>query len=705
MPSKAEIQAELDRRVAPSRDAIMAELSLRDPEQPKTDPQPEQEPDFMQGLSRAVGRGATWGMSDIIEAGIKAPIYAARTDMTLGEAYTYARDAGEEKREAFTKEHPFVSGAAEIGAGITSGISGAKLAAAKAPKLARKLKELGKKAPLRTGAGVAGVSGGVYAAGTTRGTPSERLQAAALPGVASAALGPVGVLAVRGAGKVAGGVLAKGEGILGDIAEKRIARGVGREPVLADKGIRKIVDKLRKDYPDPKDFQRALQEYSESSGVSLAEIGDKNLTSLATGVAQYPSGGARTEKFIEERMSGVSGRIKTSVAKYIDPDTDFYGTIDDVLEKGRAKAAPLYDKAYKANLSMESKEIDLILDTPAGRKALKEAAEMMKNDRALMGLPDKELKSIQRDLSAVGKMDEVSGPIARGLNMRTLDAVKKSMDDQISVLYRKGENNKAKIINDQKNALLREMDIADKTGAYKKGRAIAGDYLSTSKAMEDGRNFIKLDADLIKRKMADFTPSEREAYKAGVVRKMRDLVDTAQDSSNLYKRVFGKEEVRNKIKAIVGEVEFKKLSKSLRAEERLYKFAYKVVGNSSTSSKQQAAADFAENLGMDAVEAVATHGIQSIPRRVIGSALRNMKLGLTDESAAKVADILYETNPAKKLEILKKLSGSSEGQKAIQATLNTMESVKIFRIGRQALEETVTPGTVGIATGVTVGEQ
>ena len=143
----------------------------------------------------------------------------------------------------------------------------------------------------------------------------------------------------------------------------------------------------------------------------------------------------------------------------------------------------------------------------------------------------------------------------------------------------------------------------------------------------------------------------------------------------------------------------------MRVEERLIKFRNNVIGGSPTSSKQQAAAEFAENLGMDAIESMATGGMQSVPRRAISGAVRTLNVNMTDKSAAKVVDILYEVDPKKKLDIMKQLTKTSEGQKVVKAALESMDSIRMLRVGRQELEKSLNPETVGLAAGVTMGRQ
>jgi len=669
---------------------------------------PETYGEYARGLSRAAGRGVTWGMAELIEAGLKAPIYAARTGETLGESYSRARGMGKSKAKEFKEKHPYIAGGAEIGGALTSGIGAAKLAKTAFPKATGALQAYGKTKPLRTTAGVSALSGGAYATGTGEGSLGKRLYEAAPTSAASALLGTGGVLVARGVGKVASGALSKRARSI----DERLAKESGREFKPAGKEITKVVNKLRKDFPDDVDFKKALEEYSQESGVSLAEMGGKNLESLAKGVAQYPTGGAKAEEFAKARLEGVTGRLKESISKYVHSSKSALDDIDTIVGEGRKKASPLYKKAFAANKEgIVSKEIDRILETPAGRKALKKTVEVMQNDRKLMGLPDKELKALQRDMSAIGKMDEVSGAIAKGLNLRTLDQVKKVLDNEVRKAGNKMGKNYDPLVEstltDLTKSLRNALDDADPSGLYKAARQEAGDYLSTKSAIISGRDFMKSSAEEIKRQMKGMSPSELDAFKIGASQRMRDGRINELVSVSDFKvsgRLDEGHEMLGKLKTILSPDEFTAFNKSMKKEEKLIKFVNKTLGGSPTASKQHAAQEFAENLGMDTVETITTGGIQSVPRRAIQSALRTVNVNMTDKSASKVADILYETDPQKKLEIMQQLTKTTEGQLIVNAAVESMESIRLLSLGRQAIEE-IKPSTVGIATGVTLGRQ
>jgi hypothetical protein len=181
---------------------------------------------------------------------------------------------------------------------------------------------------------------------------------------------------------------------------------------------------------------------------------------------------------------------------------------EGVVEKAmaeRAKAASsLYDEAFKANQNVQSPAIDRLLRTPAGRQALRNAATKMQNDMTLVGVPDKELTEQARYVASLGqdKAPPRQG-VASGLKLRTLDYVKRSLDDMSESAMRAGEKDNARIIGNLKRSLVAELDKLDVTaqagpnsvnpagGAYARARAAYGSGSDAlDRILEGGTGFI-----------------------------------------------------------------------------------------------------------------------------------------------------------------------------------------------------------------------
>lgn len=637
---------------------------------------------FGEALANAVPGGQK--ATSFIGAGIAK---ASGVDDSFSNLYKQAQA----NTEATAKASPYAAGAGTA-AGIATSLPifgaagkaiGAGADAVLGEKTASALSDLGTPAEgagylsraanlgIRAAKGAAGAApvGALYgAANDTTGHPLDAAESGA------------GYAAAIGAGlPVAGAALGAAADVLGPAGRAVASKVAPAYAAQAEQNIAmgKVIKRFNADFTDPVQRQAALDAYLKNPDVGLAEAAGKNTKNLALGAAQYPSGEVGAQDYFSARTSGAPARIAKTFADQVSSNQDYFGTLNGITEKGRAAAAPLYDTAFQANKSIASPAIDKILETPAGKAALGKAREFMMNDQSLMGLPDKELGEQMQDAVKMGDMaDPNSRGVAAGLNMRSLDYVKKAMDEQISAAFRAGNNHEGGILNGLKNSLLKEMDEADvtkpnpnlfrkageaapePTGAYARARAVSGDYIRNSQAMDEGRNFMKPGTagqpEEIAARFNKLGPTEQEAYKAGMVRAVKEAMDKpSADQPNFYTKVFGSPDLQNRIKAVLNPSEFEVLSKNMKAEADLYKFKNETLGNSRTAIKQISADEFNSG-GQEILKDLATGG--SITRTATKAATQwigSMFDGLSNKTAGQVAKILYETDPAKKMEILK----------------------------------------------------
>jgi len=411
----------------------------------------------------------------------------------------------------------------------------------------------------------------------------------------------------------------------------KIRRGASAQPTTgtpATGAYQKVVDKLRADFPDPEDFKKALTQYAKEKGVTLAEIGGERTKSLAVGSAQFPSGGAKIAETLDERVAGVPERIFKSVSENISNNVDYDGLLDSILKKGRAKAAPYYEAAYKQVVN-----IDDIPDEVAA--AIKSARKTYPSE--LNGLPDNSVK--------------------------VLDYAKRELDDVIGAAKRSGEANLARSRTELVRGFIEK--VKAQSPDYAKALDEAGDYLSHKTAIETGKSFNKMTPNEIRKTLKSLNPSEKDAFLAGVSDNVRSTMSSNATSPNYARLVFGGTDnsiKRQQLKAALGEKEFVRLEKTVRAEQNLYNLKTKVLGGSPTSARQMARAEFEgpeldqfleaassiqrQGATMTTLDFV-TQGVSKFGKRIWS--------GLSDKSAEDVAKILMETDPKKKLAFAKRV--------------------------------------------------
>lgn len=502
----------------------------------------------------------------------------------------------------------------------------------------------GRTAPLRAARGAvaggtaAGVSGGL----STEGGLKER---------------GLGAAAGTGVGLLAGGAVQPISELLGFGARKAGETGLYglnfiRNQVNARKDPQGQADKL---------IARALMDDNAPVGFGPAPVnaplpgqgtvnlGGQNMTALGRQATVAP-GPARTKAadFFEEQTGAQSDRAADALRKL--SDKGYYGTVEALDTAKKTNAAPLYKEAYGSNQNIASPAIDRILATPAGKQALNEAATMMQNDRSLMGVPDSELTALVNELVSLGKMDapNTGKGVASGLKLRSLDYVKRALDDQYEALVRAGQKTKAGIILDLKKSLVSELDKADTTGKYAQARAAWAGPSHAVEQVDLGREFYKAKGDPAEaiRKFAGMTPEDKELVRIGFVRDAISDAGNVTDGGSVYNRLYGTPNKRALFEVMFPDRKsFEAFTQQMIAEKKMTATGRAVMGGSPTSriDAEKASFEGASNaLGfLDALKS-------ANPLRIVGQALqtgKNMQRGVTPEVADALASRLFTSDP------------------------------------------------------------
>lgn len=511
-------------------------------------------------------------------------------------------------------------------------------------------------------AAVSAPTAALYGAGLAN--EGEQLQGAASGAGVGVAFG--GAIPIAGA--ALGGALGYGADKLASAIGKRSGE-ISKEKLSAP--LQKVYDRLRNDYPDQAEFESVLASLGSSKDKALIESAGGRTTNLAKGAAQYPTGEAKSTEFFTEATNAAPDKLKGALSKTVSPSTNYSDDVDALLEAGRAKAAPLYNDAFKINQQVKSPVIDKILQTPEGKTALNEAVANMQNEMARVAKPDPELTQMAREVGIVAQ-----GGVGSGLKLKTLDYIKRSMDDTIKTAIRAGDDGQVRRITALKNSLVNEVDIADKSGLYAKARSTSGDYLSTKSAMEQGLDFLKDDVENISRRMSNMGKAEKDAYRSGVVKVLRNDIDNKYDGQNVA-RLFDKQSNRVKLQSLLSPKDYTKLLNDALATDNIYKLRNQIVGGSPTAGKQIAAQEFQSGMGEIAMDVATGNPLSAgykASRRIAGK----MFDGISDKSAGEVADILYTTDPQAKYQVIKSLLNESKKEGGGLRATEAAQKLKAF---------------------------
>lgn len=576
-------------------------------------------------LWEGIKRGATFGFGDEAQAGIAA-LYAglASPDLTVRDAYGQALEELRAEYDLAREQTPWTTGIGEFGGALTTGIAATPRAVTGALSNAATKGFLPRAG---TTSAIGAASGGLYGYGTGQGSAEERASNAAFMGALGAGGGFVGSGVGSGVEALARTPLAQK---MADVIARRakpknqLVAKTAQEIAEAQDDIAPIVGgqsaygkigkQLKKDFGS--DYESAMKAYKEGD-ISLADLYGSRTRTLAQGAAQYPSGKAAAQKYFDEKIGGSYDRILSTVNKNIADIDNYLTTVDDIVFAGQTKARPLYEKAYQGQVDIKGtlpQEVTSAI-----------AAARRQYPSELQGLPDNSVK--------------------------VLDYAKRALDDQINTAQRAGKNNFARSRTVVKNDLLDLID--NQVPDYKEARRVSGDYLTITGAMDSGRKALKTDAELLKKQMEGLNDVEKSAFLTGVSKAVRDEVSKIGDNANPYKRIMGSPEKRKKLQAVLSPSQYKNLETSLKAEDRLFKMRNEVLGGSPTAGKLEA-----KNMISSGVNAV--DDIAQVPRKTMIAGLKMAFDGLDDKTAGKVSEILYETDPVKKLQIIDKIKGAKD---------------------------------------------
>ena len=548
----------------------------------------EQAPPKSIGIPRAALQGLTFGFADEIGAGA-----AAAAHSILSSGSDDFRDVFDDilfnlelDRRRFSKRHPALSIGTEIAGGVAQG--GAVLRGAE--RLARNIPTM-----FRLG-GVGALEGSAFGAGTAQ--PGERLQGAGGGALIGAAGGPI-----------AGGIFSLAGSALRPVV-RNLAQSLFDTP--KSKASRIIFQALDADDITLDEAEFLLRQLGPQG--TLADIGENLTRTARVATAQTGPAAAKARRFLDARQTGQQRRLLQAARRATGSD-DFDSGIIEILNNAESKAAGLYDQAFSQVVDV-TQPLQSILARPAMKTATKKAATLLRNE---------------------GFATEIVGDVT---DVRYLDAIKRSLDDQIGVSVRKGQRNNVRVLTELKNDFLSQID--NQVPVYREARNIFAGEAAIRDAADFGRNLLRktdvADAAEVVRRMND---SELQAFRIGVLRNLADSLSGTAETRNAAKRLVETPRFRNLIRtAFPDEDTFEQFLNTARAESTFSQTRGTVLGGSPTARIQADQRQVGGGLLTRLIDSALS------PASSIANALRSVTSGnkLTPEVLDEMAKILFDPN-------------------------------------------------------------
>jgi len=462
--------------------------------------------EYTKGLARSAASGLTFGFGDELTA-------AARSgSMFSGPEYEQALQEERDALKKFRDQYPVAATATELASSVpTMFIPG--LGAAKAVQGAGRVARV-INSPLGQAAQVGAKQGALSGIGGAEGDIVDR----AIGGAEGAATGALVGSALTGAGRLAS------KGLQG------IAERVMPERFSADVAKQKILQDLERSNLTPEQAQAKYQDMLATGASPNYLDVSPSLTSRAEVIAQRPgaAGEALTQDVIDRQQSQ-RGRIVGQAEKRLEVDKPYFDDLDDAVHALRTNAKPLYQEAYKVKLSPDAQyELQVIMDdvNAAFPQASKNAEQLFLSERN-REFRDTGTKALMaKDFQGLPEIQQYD------YIMRGLADIKRAETDKLT-------GDVSQLGNNAKN--LRQ-DIAkvldDKVPEFAAARAqYKGDMEVRDALLNARKNFLRTDPEELARYWKTTSDAEKEAYRAGALKAMRDKLFGSADYTDATKRI------------------------------------------------------------------------------------------------------------------------------------------------------------------------
>lgn len=515
-----------------------------------------------------------------IAAATKATVGVPGVSAGTGD-FRKAKEQVERQQEAAGEESPLAYGAGEVGSFfMPMGIVGGPSLGGVATGVERYL--AGKAAP-RVGtaaADILGSAGAGAAVGAVTGageglTPGERLKGAA----ESAALGTLGGAAVPAVTKAAGYGLKKGAELVEESLPGLITGG--SEKSAAKRYSKALEEDVAKGAPQltPEEIEAARKRGQEILPVDIGGESVKGEARRAVNLS--PEAETTVTPVLRERAQEQQQRYGDYFKNLIGHDMDAAGVIEKMRESARDVNKPAYKKAYEAGASgVWNPELYSLTNSPIVKKAIPEAVEKLQSTAILEG---------KGPVANPFTKDESGNYFLREGYKPTLefwDGIKRSLDDKVSALERKGKYDKSRVIKDLRTKLLMNLDRA--VPEFKEARAGAAKAFGEDNAFDAGLQFLSkqkaLSSAEAKSAFTKLKEPEKELFVNGVLQDLSQRVKNRGESRDVTK-LFDNAELREKLGLVLGPERTAELEAFNRIEELMQR-SYNAIQSNSTTAKQ-----------------------------------------------------------------------------------------------------------------------
>jgi hypothetical protein len=304
--------------------------------------------------------------------------------------------------------------------------------------------------------------------------------------------------------------------------------------------------------------------------LAFADVQNEPVQALGERVAQMPGSSAQTARgFLQQRDAASGPRLVTDLQENLVAGPSAYRSAQQITEQQARQSAPLYNRAFShpQNQTIADPAIDQVLATPAGKAAFEQARTTMANE---------------------GIQVPATGPV----DLRTLDYMKRALDDQVGGAIRGGAANDARVLGSVKNRLVDAMDKADASGTYARARSTFAGHAQAKNALEDGAAIFKKSPELIADEVASLSPAEKPLYLTGARDALSQRIAQTSSGGNEALKIVGNDQIQKQLRPLFDtDKAFDAFINQAKLESLMYGTKSRAIGGSQTFSRLAGAAE------------------------------------------------------------------------------------------------------------------
>lgn len=256
------------------------------------------------------------------------------------------------------------------------------------------------------------------------------------------------------------------------------------------------------------------------------------------------------------------------------------------------------------------------------------------------------------------------------LDVRTLDMLKRHLDDEVNALYRRGQGNtfsaaEAAQVRDLRNAIRERLRVAvPEYGDYLDAYSASSDMIDALRAGrgrvpgEPGTEvgFDRLDPERITAEQADRSQAGQELYRVGAARRLEDIVRDTRDSASPAMRILNDDTDRARLEALGLQPGAADRLNTAVGQERTFSLLRDELRGSQTAERVAAARDAEANLDVP-FNPASGFGWAGALLRGVGRRLSTTHNAAVNEQ---ILPMLLEQNPAAIEGVINELASRGE---------------------------------------------